>query len=601
MKATFLSPSFINSLAKKMPIVLRLFSYFTPYKTALIIAIIALMMFSLFDAGMVFWIKPLVDEGLAKSDGQVLRNGALLVLLIFFVRGLASFVSSYCMSWISTHITCTIRQQVFQHLLSMPVSFYQQHSIGSLLAKLTYDTEQIAKASSQVFITLIQESVIALVYLSIMFYYSWQLSLIFLLIGPVIGWILSKLSRRFRKINKNIQQSMGAITDAAEQTLRGHKEVLAFVSHEFEAKRFEQVNIKNRRHSMKLASAGAIGTPILQFVAAIAMSLVLFLASFEQILTQLTPGAFVSILVAMGSLLRPLRRLTKINEGLQRGLAACSSIFTLLDTPTEQAIADANVNTSVDINKTIKKSTNKPELTGNITFKQLNFSYPNTENPTLTNISLSIKSGEKIALIGRSGSGKSTLTNLLMHFYQAKQQSLFFDEYAIESIDINYLRSQIAWVSQHTILFSGSIAENIAYGCHKHFSRAAIENAAQAAQVMEFANKMNNGLDSEIGHDGKMLSGGQRQRIAIARALLKDAPIVIFDEATSALDSGSEQAINHAVTHIMQEKTVLIITHKLSAIKNVDKIILLDNGEIIEQGDHQTLVAQQGEYCHQVG
>lgn len=558
----------------------RLLSYFKPYKAGVVLAIVSLMIYGGVDASMVFLVQPLIDDGLQKSDGDVLKAGAVLVLGIFLLRGLASFVSTYCLSWASNHVIRRMRQQLFQKMLAMPVKYFDQHSSGKLISKITYDTEQVALATSQVMVALIREGVTIIALLGIMFYQSWQLSLVFLIVGPVIGLLISVVSKRFRKISKNIQQAMGQVTTSTEQMLKGHKVVLAFSGQEKETTRFGHVNNSNRQQAMKLVAAKAVSSPVIQFIGSIAIAIVLVIASMDGMMEELSAGTFMAIVAAMGSLMRPLKQLTRVNADFQRGLTACASVFELLDEPEERDTGTATCE----------------RARGELSLKNLNFQYEGAEQLTLNNINLDINAGETVALVGRSGSGKSTLSSLLMRFYDCEDGELLLDGEPIDSFKLTELRKQFALVSQQVVLFDDTIAANIAYGCLGEVSRGAIEEAARAAHVMEFAKDLPDGLDTQVGEDGAKMSGGQRQRIAIARAILRDAPILILDEATSALDTESERAIQEALEGLQRDRTSIVVAHRLSTIENADKIVVMDQGRIIEQGTHKALMAADGAY-----
>lgn len=559
----------------------RLFSYFFPFKKGVITGIVALIIFSVVDAGMVKYVEPLIDEGLNKSNGYVLKMGALLVLVIFTVRGFASFVSNYCAAWVSNHVIKRIRQDVFAHMLKLPVSYYDRHNTGQLLSKLTYDTEQIALATSDAMITMLRESVLILVYLAVMINASWQLSAIFLVTVPVIGFLLSIVSRRFRKVSANMQESMGIITKNLEQSLTGHKNILACTTREQETALFEDVNNHNRQQRMKLATISAISNPIIQLIGSSAIAIVLFVASLDGMIDTLTSGTFLTVVVAMGSILKPVKQISKVNELMQRGLTAAASVFQVLD---EEAEKDEGT----------RKATN---CQGELRLKGLSFTYPNHEKQVLTNVNLQINSGETVAFVGESGSGKSTIISLLLRFYDAHPEQIYLDGHEISEYALDELRNQFSLVSQQITLLNDSIRANIAYGCHREVTDSEIESAAQAAQVLAFAQELPEGLETQIGENGGKLSGGQRQRIAIARAFLRNSPVILLDEATSALDNTSEAKVQEALNELLKGKTCIVVAHRLSTIENADKIVVMGQGRIIEVGDHHALMAKQGMYC----
>lgn len=558
----------------------RLFSYFSPYKLNITITFFALVVFSLVDAGMIYFVKPLIDEGFSSSDGKILQLGSIIVLAVFLIRGIASFIYNYVISYTSTKITQTIRQEAFDKLQSLPMAYFDKHNKGVLISKLIYDTEQISGATSKALVTLFRESLIVIVLLGLLFYSSWKLSLIFLIIGPTIGLIISVVTKRFKKVSLALQQTMGDVTRATEQSLVNHQEVLSFNMAESVSKEFSSINNKNRQQAMKLASASAFSNPVIQLIASIAISLVLLLASNSQILEELTAGTFAMVLFAIAAMLKPLKQLTTINQQLQKGIIAARSIFNLLDEKDEED------------NGTIIFQGNKYQ----IEFDRLSFNYPSSDKQVLKDFSAKIPANKSIALVGETGSGKSTLASLILRLYQAEKNSLFINGKAIEEFSLASLRSKISFVSQSVVLFDDTLANNIMFGCKRKVSISELEQVAKEANVFEFAQRLELGLNTPVGENGCLLSGGQRQRIAIARAMLKDAPIIILDEATSALDNRSEYLIQQAFTRLGKNKTMIIIAHRLSTIENVDMIFVLEKGQLIESGDHLSLLEQKGAY-----
>ncbi|WP_340679016.1 lipid A export permease/ATP-binding protein MsbA [Paraglaciecola sp.] len=558
----------------------RISTYFKPYKLYLCIALIALVFFSLVDAGMIYFIKPLIDQGLTNSDAGVLKIGAYLVILIFLLRGLASFVANYLIAYISTKITFTIRQQAYNKLQLLPMSFLDTISSGGLISKIIYDTEQISGAISASLVTVIRETLIIMILLIMMFYVSWQLSLIFLIIGPAIGLIIKKVSTRFKMVSIALQNSMGEVSKATEQSITSHQDVLIFGAAKRLTEKFWFINNRNRQQTMKLATTSAASNPIIQLIASLSIAAVLLLASIDQVLSTLTAGTFTMMLFAMGSLLRPLKQLTNINQQLQKGLAAATSIFALLDQKEE-----------LDKGQKVLSGSKH-----NIRFEGLNFHYPNTEILALKDFSTTIPAHNTFAFVGESGSGKTTLSKLLLRLYQAPEKSIFINDIAIEQYTLASLRSQFALVSQDVVLLDDSLANNIAFGCGSNVSRADIEKAATDANVLAFAKELEWGLDSPVGENGRLLSGGQKQRVAIARAMLRNAPIVVLDEATSSLDNKSEFLIQQAFSRLSENRTLLVIAHRLSTIEKADKILVMHKGTLVEQGDHQNLLKRCGMY-----
>lgn len=558
----------------------RLWPIIAPFKAGLIVAAIALIINAAGDAFMISLLKPLLDEGFDKADNDVLKWLPLAVLGLMVVRGGSSFVSTYCVSWVAGKVVMNMRRKLFGHMMGMPVSFFDQQSTGTLLSRITYDSEQVASSSSGALITIIRESAYIIGLFAMMFYYSWQLSLILIVIAPIVSVTIRIVSKRFRKISKNMQTGMGHVTASAEQMLKGHKEVLIFGGQKVETERFNKVSNNMRRQNMKMVTASAISDPIVQLIASFALAFVLYAASFPEIRDELTSGTIAVVFSSMFALMRPLKSLTNVNSQFQRGMAACQTLFAILDSEQEK-----------DNGTKVLK-----EVKGDIKFEHVTFTYATKEHPALDDVSFTLPAGKSVALVGRSGSGKSTIANLITRFYDIDEGSIQIDGHDIREYTLSSLRSQVALVSQHVYLFNDTIANNIAYATDGSYSREQIEKAAEMAYAMDFIAKLEKGLDTVIGENGVMLSGGQRQRIAIARALLRDAPILILDEATSALDTESERAIQAALDELQKNRTSLVIAHRLSTIENADEILVVQDGRIIERGDHKSLLAQDGAY-----
>lgn len=559
----------------------RLWPTIAPFKIGLVVAAIALIINAAGDAFMISLLKPLLDDGFGKADNNTLKWLPLAILGLMIVRGSSSFVSTYCVSWVSGKVVMSMRRKLFGHMMGMPVSYFDQQSTGTLLSRITYDSEQVASSASDALITIIREGTYIIALFGIMFYNSWQLSLILIAIAPVVSITIRVVSKRFRKISKNMQTGMGHVTTSAEQMLKGHKEVLIFGGQKVETERFDKVSNNMRRQNMKMVSASAISDPIVQMIASFALAFVLYAASFPEIKEQLSPGTIGVVFSSMFALMRPLKSLTNVNAQFQRGMAACQTLFAILDTEKEK-----DEGTKV-----------LTQVKGDIEFDSVTFTYQTKEHPALEDVSFTLPAGKSVALVGRSGSGKSTIANLITRFYDIDKGSIRIDGHDIRDYTLESLRSQVALVSQHVYLFNDTVANNIAYATDGRYSRAEIEKAAEMAYAMDFIQKLDNGLDTMIGENGVMLSGGQRQRIAIARALLRDAPILILDEATSALDTESERAIQAALDELQKNRTSLVIAHRLSTIENADQILVVQDGHIIERGDHSTLLAKNGAYA----
>ena len=559
----------------------RFLNYLKAYKVPFVFAIIGMIGYSAVDTFVFAQLQPMIDESLGKNDHDYLRLAAYAIVPLFLLRGTFNFMGSYTLSWIGAQVVMRMRQQLFDKYIHLPVSFHDNHSVGGLISKVTYDTEQVANASGKALLTLVREGALVIGLLCVMFYYSWQLSLIFLLIGPVVAVIVSFVSKRFRVVSKNIQHSMGNLTSSVEQAVKGHKVVIMFGGQEIEQNRFKQKNNHNRQQTMKLSVTSILSVSSIQVIASIALAVVLYIASTPGMLEKLTAGVFINVVFCMVMLLKPLKQLTTINNQFQKGMAACASIFEILDEADEEDSGRTKIE----------------RATGKIEFDDVTFSYPGKHTPALSNVSFTANPGQSVALVGRSGSGKSTISSLLTRFYVPQEGQIRLDDMPLNDVDLKALRAQFAVVSQNVTLFNDTIANNIAYGARQNVSRKEIENAARMAHVEEFLANLRDGLDTVIGENGLMLSGGQRQRIAIARAILAEAPILILDEATSALDTESERLIQDALEKLQKRCTSIVVAHRLSTIENADCIMVVEQGRIIEKGKHDELLEKGGHYA----
>ena len=562
-------------------VIKRFLTYLSPFKLPFSIAILGMLGYAGIDAFVISQLQPMIDVGLKDTSSDFLRIAAFAIVPLFIIRGLFNFMGSYTLSWISSQVVMKMRQQLFDKYIHLPVEFHDHQSAGTLISKVTFDTEQVANAAGKAFLILIREGAFVIGLLFVMFYQSWQLSVIFLLIGPIVGVIVNIVSKRFRKISKAIQKAMGSLTTSVEQVVKGHKVVLMFGGQQLESEKFQQTNNNNRQQTMKLATTQILSVSTIQVIASIALAFVLYLASTPTMLSALTPGVFIAVLISMMALLKPLKQITTVNNEFQKGMAACASIFDLLD-------QDIEMDTG---KKEIKRAQ------GNLRFKDVTFTYPSKKMPALCNVNFDINAGQTIALVGRSGSGKSTLSSLLTRFYRPQSGEILLDGIALNDVTLRSLRKQFALVSQQVTLFNDTIANNIAYGCADKVTREQIMQAAKAAHVSEFVSQQENGFDTIIGENGVTLSGGQRQRIAIARAILADSPILILDEATSALDTESEKLIQQALEELQKSRTNIVIAHRLSTIESADLILVIEQGEVVERGTHTELIAKDGMYA----
>lgn len=559
----------------------RLWPMIKPFKSGLVVAAVALVLNALSDSGLIYLLKPLLDDGFGKTDHAFLKTMAFVVVGMIFLRGLSSFISNYCLAWVSGKVVMTMRRRLFKHLMFMPVSFFDRNPSGKLLSRITYDSEMIANSSSNSLVTIVREGAYIISLLVVMFYTSWELTLVLFIIGPIIALLIRMVSKIFRKLSKNLQDSMGELTSTTEQMLKGHKVVLSFGGQNVEEERFNHVSNDMRRKGMKMVTADAISDPVVQIIASLALAAVLYLATTPLIADDnLSAGSFTVVFSSMLAMMRPLKSLTNVNSQFQRGMAACQTLFAILDLEAEKD------------NGTYKAEPAKGELE----FKNVSFAYQGKAELALNHISFKIPAGKTVALVGRSGSGKSTIANLVTRFYDVEQGEILLDGVNIQDYRLSNLRENCAVVSQQVHLFNDTVANNIAYAASDKYSREEIIAAAKAAYALEFIEKLPNGFDTMIGENGASLSGGQRQRLAIARALLRNSPVLILDEATSALDTESERAIQSALDELKKDRTVLVIAHRLSTIENADEILVVEHGEIRERGSHHELLALDGAY-----
>ncbi|WP_112083086.1 lipid A ABC transporter ATP-binding protein/permease MsbA [Haemophilus influenzae] len=559
----------------------RLWPMIKPFKAGLIASGIALVFNALADSGLIYLLKPLLDDGFGKANHSFLKIMAFVVVGMIILRGVTNFISNYCLAWVSGKVVMTMRRRLFKHLMFMPVSFFDRNSTGKLFSRITYDSEMIASSSSGSLITIVREGAYIISLLAVMFYTSWELTLVLFVIGPIIAVLITIVSKIFRKLSKNLQDSMGELTATTEQMLKGHKVVISFGGQFVEEERFNKVSNNMRRKGMKMVTADSISDPVVQIIASFALVAVLFLATTPLIAEDnLSAGSFTVVFSSMLAMMRPLKSLTNVNSQFQRGMAACQTLFAILDLEPEKD------------NGTYKAEPAKGELE----FKNVSFAYQGKEELALNNISFSVPAGKTVALVGRSGSGKSTIANLVTRFYDIEQGEILLDGVNIQDYRLSNLRENCAVVSQQVHLFNDTIANNIAYAAQDKYSREEIIAAAKAAYALEFIEKLPQGFDTVIGENGASLSGGQRQRLAIARALLRNSPVLILDEATSALDTESERAIQSALDELKKDRTVIVIAHRLSTIENADEILVIDHGEISERGNHRALLEQNGAY-----
>jgi subfamily B ATP-binding cassette protein MsbA len=557
----------------------RLLGYVVKHGVVFTVSVVGFVLFALTQPAFASLMEYMVDS-VENADGAARSIIPAAILGIFLVRGVGFFLGNYGITYVARRVIHQLRLDIFDRLLVLPAHFYHRNTSASLLSKLTFNVEQVTGAATDALKIFVREGLTIIGLLAYIVYLNWQLSLVFLTVGPFIGWVVSKASKRFRNVSANLQDSMGQVTASASEAIKGYDVVRVFGAQDQERQAFSAASNNNRQQAMKLALAESVSTPLVQMIVAVAMASLIYLALHPSIINTMTAGQFIAFITASGMLTKPLRSITEVNSILQQGIAASQSIFALLDEAPE------------------KDQGTKPmaRAKGLITFENVDFSYD--EQPLLQKVNVVIEPGQVVALVGRSGSGKSTLVNLLLRFYEPQAGRVLLDGDDIQELSRLDLRRQVALVTQQVVLFNGTIAQNIAYGAMHDASDEQVIAAAKAARVTEFTDRMSLGLHTVVGESGVLLSGGQRQRIAIARALLKDAPLLVLDEATSALDTESERHIQSALDQVMVGRTTLVIAHRLSTIEQADVILVMDQGQLVEQGSHHQLIAKQGLYAH---
>ena len=559
----------------------RLWGYVTPYRVIGLIAIFSMAATAFVEMIMVALVEPLMDETLVAKNLEASRWLPIAFIGIFVIRGFMGFATEASLGWIGRNVISTLRREVFEKFLTLPISFFEKRKKGSIISKITYNVEMISESVTHVVTILIRDVLTVIAAIALMIYQSPRLFMMVALVLPVIAVLIKFLGSAFRRYSGKIQNSVGEVTQVSEEVLIGNKIVKIFGGNDYEMNRLINIDESNRLQNLKLIRSRSMGVAVTQVIFGIGVSGVIYLAGIEAINSQLSPGSFMSFFGAMMLMLQPVRRITNVNATLQRGVAASRSLFSVIDQPEE-----------IDTGSHVSNS-----ISGSIRFSNVSFSYNKGEKNVLENISFEIKAGKSLAIVGRSGSGKSTIVNLLARFYNLSKGEIFIDDIPIQEYVLSNLRKNISLVNQDVILFNDTISNNLAYGELTNTTTADQLKAAETAHILDFAKEFPNGLETIIGDRGELLSGGQRQRIAIGRAILKDAPILILDEATSSLDSKSERNIQLALDKLMKNCTTLVIAHRLSTVERVDQIIVLHKGRIVEIGNHQELLDKNNHYA----
>jgi subfamily B ATP-binding cassette protein MsbA len=559
----------------------RMWGYMAEYRQRFAFSILAMIVAAATEPAFARVMKPLIDKGFTDQNKTAIIMVPILVMVIYLVRAIASYANEYLTTWLSGSIVQKMRRMMFNRMLKLPVQYYDDNNSGRVISRIVFDVTQITEAGFNIVTVTFKDGVTVLALIALLIYTDWELTLFCVVTLPFVLILVRILSKRLRKLSRGNQEQYGEMTQIITEAVQGQKIVKLFGGQNYEEKRFSTAIHSIKSNNVKQAATSSLNSGVSQFLVACALSMVLYFAASKSRTNHFTAGDFVSFITAMIMIFAPMKRITNVTQSLQKGLTAAESVFTFLDNKEEANFGTHSLN---GIHESIQ-------------FNDVSFKYPSSEKNVLDHVTLDIPVGKTIALVGSSGSGKTTLANLIPRFYNIESGTIYIDGVDLKEIELNSLRNNVALVSQDTVLFNDSIYNNIAYGLSHQVSMEQVINAAKFANALEFIDQLPQKFNTEIGENGTRLSGGQKQRLAIARAMLKNAPILILDEATSALDNTSEKLVQEALDKLMKNRTTVVIAHRLTTVLHADKIVVMERGRVVETGRHADLLALNGSYA----